>query len=142
MPIIRWDPLREFDRFFHEDWGLVPMLKKSVPFDLPSMDVYQTDDAVVAELQVPAGIKPERVEVVVEDNMLTIRGESEEEKEEKKKDYVRREIRRGSFERSVMLPARVKEDAAQANYENGVLKVTLPKTEEPKGKKVQVNVKK
>lgn len=142
MAIIRWDPFREFDRFFSDDWGLVPMWKGSSQFRLPAIDVYQTDKDVVAELEVPAGIDPERIEISVEDGTLTLRGRSEERREEKDKHYYRKEIHRGEFERSVALPTAVKSGEAEATYEKGILKVTIPRAEESKPRKVEVKIKK
>lgn len=142
MAIIRWDPFKEFDRFFGEDWGLVPMWKGGSQFRSPALDIYQTDKDVVAELEVPAGIDPEKIEILVEDGMLTVRGKSEEEHEEKDKHYHRREIHRGEFERSVMLPTAVKGGEADAAYEKGILKIVIPRAEESKPRKVEVKVRK
>lgn len=142
MALIRFDPFRDFDRFFEDNWGLVPMIRRGGEVRFPAMDVYQTDKDVVVEMEVPAGIDPERVDVSVEGETLTVRGETKEEKEEKEKHYYRKEIRKGSFERSVMLPAAVKGDAAEALYEKGLLKITIPKVKEEKTKRVTVRVRK
>jgi HSP20 family protein len=88
-----------------------------------------------------AGVKPADVEISVEDNILTVKGKTEEEKEEKKKNYWRKEVRKGEFERAVSLPTEVKAEQAKAEFKNGMLKVSLPKTEVKKTKKVQVKVK-
>ena len=145
MPLIRLDPFRELDRFFDGDWGVVPMMRGGLHMmHFPRMDVYQTDNDVVVEIQVPAGIDPEKVDISIEGDTLTARGSVEEERseEDKEKNYFRKEIRKGSFERSVMLPAAVKADLANAVFEKGILKVTIPKAEEEKVKKVEVKVKK
>jgi len=137
---MRWDPFRDFDRFFgDEDWGFVPMVRGAMS-GVP-VDISETEHEVMAEIALPAGIDPQKVDISVEGDVLTVRGSSEAVDEAKQKDYYRREIRRGSFERSVRLPTVVKADQAQAVYENGVLKITLPKTEESKPKKIQVQVK-
>lgn len=127
---------------FDEDWGLVPMMKSGTAMRMPAIDVSQTDKDVVVELEVPAGIDPEKVDISLEGDMLTARGHAEEEHEEKNKNYHRKEIRRGSFERSVILPAKVKADMADAMCEKGILKITIPKVEPEQAKKVQVKIKK
>lgn len=139
MAIIPWEPFRGMERFFEdEDW--LPV----VPFRNikgAEVDVYETDKDVVVEMPL-AGVKPEDVEINVEDNVLTAKGETKEEKEEKKRNYWRKEIRRGAFERVVTLPVEVKADKAAAECENGMLKIVLPKTEVKKVKKVGVKIKK
>jgi len=142
MAIMRWDPFRELDRFFDEDWGLVPMIRGGLRMAAPRIDVYQNENEVVAEVEVPAGIDPEKVHVSVEGDVLTVKGAVDESHEERNKNYYRREIRKGSFERSVMLPTTVKADRAEAVAEKGILKIILPKSEEAKAKTVEVKVKK
>lgn len=104
------------------------------------MDVYETDKEVIAEVNLP-GIDPEKVDVSVKNQVLTVSGRTEEKKEEKEKGYWRREIRKGSFERMVRLPNPVKEDIVEANYEKGVLKIVMPKAEIKKEKTVKIKVK-
>jgi HSP20 family protein len=88
------------------------------------------------------GVKPEDIQVSVTNGVLTIRGEVKEEKEEKEKTYHLRERRYGSFSRSVSLPNDVSADKADADFENGVLTLTLPKAEEAKAKTITVKAKK
>jgi HSP20 family protein len=88
------------------------------------------------------GIDPEKVEVTIEGNYLRVVGRREEEKETKNKQFYSKEIHRGSFERAIRLPAAVNEDAVKAEYKDGVLKVTMPKTEVKKKGRVKVVVKK
>lgn len=142
MSLIRWDPFKDFRPFFEDDWGLVPMVKGDRGFGMPALDVYQTDTDVVAEVGVPAGVDPEKIDISIEGDTLTVRGETEEEHETKEKHYYRKEIRKGAFERSIMLPAAVKTGEAEAHYERGVLKITMPKAEESKVKRVEVKIKK
>lgn len=142
MAIMRWDPFHEFDRMFNEDWGLVPMMRGGHPLKLPALDVSQTEKDVVVELEIPAGVDPEKVDIAIEGEMLTAKGASEATEETKDKNYYRREIRRGSFERSVMLPAPVNADQAEAVYEKGIMKITIPKVAEEKAKRVSVRMKK
>ncbi|TSC68489.1 MAG: HSP20 family protein [Parcubacteria group bacterium Gr01-1014_66] len=106
------------------------------------MDIYQTDKDVVVELEVPAGIDPEKIEVSVEGDTCTARGMIEDTQEEKDKNYYRKEIRRGSFERSVMLPTHVKAEDATAVCEKGVLRVTIPKAVGERAQRIHVQVKK
>lgn len=135
---IEWRPFRELERFFEEDW--IPFVPVRHRFE-PAVDVYETDKEVIVETSL-AGFKPEEIEVEAEDDYVTIKGETKEEKEEKKKNYYRREVRRGNFVRTVALPATVKSAKAKAEFKDGMLKITLPKEAVPKKKKVKVVVKK
>lgn len=141
MALVPENPFRDLDNFFNEDLDVMPM----VPFRgnrLPEVDVYQTDKNVVAEVSL-AGFKPEEIDISVEGNVLNIKGEKEEKKEQGKKgkEYYRKEIRKGSFERAVRLPVEVKGEKAEAEFNEGILKITLPKAEEKKAKKIQVKSK-
>jgi len=128
------------DRFFNEEENAFPIIPfRGVKF--PEVDVYQTEKEVVVEIPL-AGIKPEDVNISVEDDVLNVKGETKEEKEDKKKNYWRREIRRGSFERTVVLPAKVKGKKAVAESKDGMLKITLPKVAVKKAKRIAVKVKK
>lgn len=138
MPIIPWRPFGDLEKFFEEDWFLPTFPSIRIPE--PAMDVYETDKEVVAEVNLP-GIDPEKVEVSVKNQILTVSGKSEEKKEEKGKGYWRREIRKGLFERMVRLPVPVKEDKVEANYEKGILKIVMPKVETKKEKTVKIKIK-
>ena len=138
MAIIPWEPFRDLDKFFaDEDFFPVIPIRRG---DFPAVDVSEDEKNVYVEMPV-AGVKPSDVGIVVENEGLTVKGKTEEEKEEKKKNYWRKEIRKGEFERSVLLPSEVKADQAKAEFKNGMLKVILPKKEVKKSKKVQVKVK-
>ncbi|NTU66596.1 MAG: Hsp20/alpha crystallin family protein [Candidatus Moranbacteria bacterium] len=131
--IMHWSPMREMDRFFDEDaWG--------ADF-VPAINVFQDKDNVIVETSLP-GIDPEKVDISVENDVLTISGSREEKSEIKREDYYRKEIREGSFSRSVILPMAVKASEAKAHAEKGILRITLPKAEEVKPKKISVEVKK
>lgn len=140
MQLIKWEPFKEIDRFFDdrfpEQLGAFPKLG----FDL-AVDVYEEKGNVVAKMSL-SGIKPEEVDVSLEDDMLTISGRREEEKEVDKKDYYSKEIRRGSFSRSVSLPKSVDASKAGARYENGVLVVTMPVIAGAKARAVNIKIKK
>jgi HSP20 family protein len=105
----------------------------------PAMDVRETDEAYIVEADVP-GMKKDDVHIEVADNVLTIKGERKDEKEEKDKNYHRVERLFGSFARSVALPAGIDAGKVSAKFDNGVLTVTLPKPEERKPRRVEVKV--
>ena len=141
--LTRWDPFDEMmsfrnamDRFF--DRPLAPsVFRRDEMFDL-AIDLSESDDAYMVEASIP-GINPDDLDITYTDRVLTIKGETREdtEKEEKGKFHIR-ERRYGSFSRSVTLPTAVKEKDIQANYQDGILKLTLPKSEEAKPKKITV----
>jgi HSP20 family protein len=106
----------------------------------PSIDVAETDEALEVKIDLP-GIKPEDVDVSVTDNRLTIQGERKEEKETKEKTVHCVERRYGSFYRSIALPAGTRADDVSAESDNGVITVTIPKTEQAKAKRVSVKPK-
>ncbi|SRR5581483_5784464 len=91
----------------------------------PSVDLIKEKDRYVLRADVP-GIKPDEIKIEVEGDVLTISGEHKEEKEEKERNYVRRERRYGSFSRSMTLPQGVKPDDIEAATEDGVLEVVIP----------------
>jgi len=103
----------------------------------PNIDVSETDHAVEVRMDLP-GIKPEEIDIQLSNNLLTVSGERKEEKEEKGKTFHRVERRMGSFSRSVLLPCCVQETKVDAKYQNGVLSISLPKTEEAKSHKIKV----
>ncbi|MEK7158387.1 MAG: Hsp20/alpha crystallin family protein [Patescibacteria group bacterium] len=127
-------PFDEFDRFFSN----FPQM--SISGFVPAMDVYQTKDYVIVETSLP-GMKPEDVNVVIENDILTIQGSMEKKTEVDEKDYYRKEIRSGGFHRSVVLSVSVQGDRAEAEYASGVLRVKIPKAEHAKPKSITVNVK-
>jgi HSP20 family protein len=145
--LIRWEPLRELssmrdamDRLF--DDGLRPFGGSFWDTNsAPTMDLYQTEDSVVVKTGLP-GVKPEDIQISVANGVLTIRGEVKEEKEEKERTYHLRERRYGTFSRSISLPSNVSTEKADAEFENGVLTLTLPKAEEAKAKTITVKAKK
>ena len=130
--IIHWSPMRELDRFFDEDMWMRGFA--------PAVDVRQDKDNVIAEFQLPS-IDPSKVAVTIENDVLTVSGSSEENHEVKREDYYRKEISRGEFSRSIILPMKVQGDRADAAYDKGILTITIPKAEEVKPKKIAVKVK-
>ena len=108
---------------------------------MPAVDVYQDKDKVYIETQL-AGIDPEKVDISIENDVLTIKGESEKKSEVEEKNYYRKEIRTGSFYRSVTLPAHVMGEKASAIAEDGVLKISIPKARGVKPKTIKIKTKK
>ena len=102
-----------------------------------AIDMYQTEKDVVVKAPLP-GIKAEDVDISITGDMLSIKGESCEEERVREENYFRKEMRCGSFSRSIQIPVPVREDSAEAVFENGVLVLTLPKMEVVKPKQVQV----
>lgn len=140
MPLIPWKPM--LDPFTDMD-ALLQQFGASTGERgiIPPMDMYQTKDAMVVEMPL-AGIDPEQVEVAVENGSLTIKGSMERKTEVDEKDYYRKEVRSGSVFRRVALPTAVQEGKAQASYENGMLRVTIPKAQLEAPKTVKIQVKK
>jgi len=139
MSIIRWtpflQPFDEMDKFF----GDLPAAIQPTSF-VPSLDIYQTKDNVIVEAPL-AGIKPEDIKITIENDVLTVEGQTEKKSEIDDKNYYRKEVRYGSFHRSIALPVSVDGDKARAEYEDGVLKITVPKQERIKAKSVKVEIK-
>lgn len=137
MKIIRWRPFpMNFDRW-PDDATVGPVFEADT--FTPSLDVYQTKEAVVVETPL-AGVDPNQVNISVENDVLTIEGSMEKKSEVEEKNYIRKEIRTGSFHRAVALPTAVQGEKAEAVFENGMLKVTIPKEERAKPTTVRVQV--
>ena len=144
-----WSPFRELEemeRHFGEVFGrsMLPSILRRLPLEqvawAPAIDVFEKGDKFVVKAEVP-GMKEDDIHVSVEGDMLTIRGEKKTESEIKEEDYYRSEHSYGSFFRSVALPSTIDASKIEAEYENGVLEVTLPKKPEVKPKKVAVKKK-
>jgi len=103
----------------------------------PSMDVAETENDVVVKADVP-GMTADDINVTLAGNVLTISGEKKDERKESKGSYSVVERRYGKFQRSVTLPAGIDSEKAQAEFKNGVLSITIPKTEETRAKKIPV----
>ena len=106
----------------------------------PAVDIIDEKDHIRVRADLP-GMKKEEIEVSVDNDTLTIRGEKREEKEIKEKDYVRSERYYGAFHRSFTLPAGVDPQKVNAGYKDGVLEITLPKREDAKPKQIKVDIK-
>jgi HSP20 family protein len=143
--LIRWEPAREMmtlreamDRLF--DDAFTRPFSLGGNWSVPAVDMYQTDNEIVVKAALP-GIKADEVQINVTGEVLTIKGETRQENESKDKAYHIREQRWGAFERSLILPTDVVADKAKADFENGVLTITLPKAEEVKPKSISIKTK-
>jgi HSP20 family protein len=110
--------------------------RSSMAFAFP-VDITEQDDHYIVKASLP-GIKPEDLDITVQDNLLTIQGEMQAEEEKKEERYHLRERRWGSFARSIALPTGVDANNVQAEYENGILTLTLPKSQEARPKHISV----
>ena len=133
-----WDSFEEMDEMMNRlpAAGNFAQMQKGF---VPALDMYETKDAVMVETPL-AGVKPEDVEVTVEKGVLTVKGQSKKEHEVDDKNYYRKEIRSGSFFRQVALPAAVMEDKVNAEFSDGLLKITCPKATPSMPKKVNIKV--
>ncbi|HET7713430.1 MAG TPA: Hsp20/alpha crystallin family protein [Patescibacteria group bacterium] len=133
-----WSPFQSlFDDFFRMPGVLEDGLTGSVR--AAATDVYETGDDVVVKMAVP-GIKPEDINIQVSGDTLNISGESKDEAEDKGKNYYQRQLRYGRFAQSIVLPAAVQSEKAEATFRNGMLTLTLPKSEEARPKQIKVKV--
>ena len=137
--LARWQPVHEMvalrdamDRLFDEastrPWDMAKGMQGK---GVPSVDMYETENEVIIKAAVP-GIKADDIQINVTGEMLTIRGETKEKSDVKEKAYHIREQSWGTFERRIVLPTLVVSDKAKADFEDGVLTITLPKAEEVK----------
>lgn len=145
MALVRWNPWatlptlqdrinRLFDEVFpategREDTGLFEWR--------PSVDTYEKDDAVVIKAELP-GVKKDDISIDVNNNVLSIRGERKHEEDVREENYYRRERFYGKFQRSFTLPDGVDPDKIEASYKDGVLEVQVPKTEQSKGRRIEI----
>ncbi len=150
MAIVRWEPFRDlmslqdrmnrlFDESFRglarpgeEDWVLGGAWA-------PPVDVYEHEGNIVLKAELP-GVDPKDVDIRLENNVLTLRGERKFGSEVKRDSYHRVERSYGTFSRSFTLPSLVDQQHIKADFKDGVLQVTLPKREEAKPKQIQISV--
>lgn len=148
MALVKYNPLREL-RSMQEQMNR--LLNLSWNHDLagedlkeglwqPAVDIYETEDSIVIKAELP-DVDQKDIEVRIEDNTLTLKGERKHEGEVKKENYHRIERYFGSFQRSFSLPANIHQDNVSASCDRGVLTITLPKKEETKPKQIKVEVK-
>ena len=148
MNLIKWDPFRELDDVssrLNRIFGRLPSRSGSenemlaVADWMPSVDISETDSAYLIKGEIP-GVNKDDVKVTIQDGMLTIQGERKQEKEEKNKKFHRVECSYGSFMRSFRVPDDADESAVKAEFKDGMLNVTLPKSEKAKPKSINVSV--
>jgi len=144
--LIRWEPVgglglrNAMDRLFQDSFVFPRGWTTSAFATEVAMDVYETQDDVVVQAALP-GVKPDQVEITIAGDTLMIRGEMKDEKEVKQAEYISRERRSGSFARCVTLPRGLQNDKAEAEFENGVLTLRVPKSDQVKPKTVKVKAK-
>ena len=146
MTIMRYDPFRDL-RTLQEEVNRLFSTNMSRAYDdegigrgawAPSVDIYENKDHIVLEAELP-GMNQEDFDLSIENNLLTLRGERKFEKTDENDNYHRVERSYGAFTRSFTLPQTVSAEGATAEYNNGVLRVTLPKREETKARRIQVS---
>ena len=145
MSIVRYDPFRDL-RSLQDEVNRLFTTNLSRAFGdegiargawNPSVDIYENKDQIVLEAELP-GMRREDFDLSIENNVITLRGERRFEKKEDSDNYHRVERSYGSFTRSFTLPQTVTAEGAQAEYQNGVLRVTLPKREEVKARRIEI----
>lgn len=149
MNLIKWNPFRELEDVsnrLNTIFGKLPVRAESEQelFGLtdwtPSVDISETDTAYLIKGEIP-GVKKEDIKVTVEDGMITMRGERRQEKEEKDEKFHRVERSYGSFMRSFRLPEDADDSAVKAEFKDGMISVTLPKSGKAKSKPKEIEVK-
>lgn len=148
MNLMKWDPFNELEEMSNRlnrifGRSAMPATTASEMLQMadwtPSADIQETENAFLVKAEIP-GVKKEDVKVTVEGGVLTIRGERKAEKEESGKKFHRIERSYGSFLRSFRMPEGVDDGAAKAEFKDGMLNITLPKSEKAKSKAVNIDV--
>jgi HSP20 family protein len=140
--LVRWDPFSDFRRtvrLFDEGFARPRRFVAGEQQASFPIEVSETEQNFEVKASLP-GIDPEKVEITVQNDVLTIRGEHREETEDTKREYYRRELRYGAFSRSLALPVAVNSEKAAAEFANGILTLHLPKAEANKPKQIKVTV--
>jgi len=146
MTLVRWNPMRDFsvlqnqmNRLFEDAIGtwLGDSNGTATTNWVPLADIYETDNDLIVRAELP-GVDPKKIDVRVENNVLTIRGERPFEQKVEKENYHRMERPYGTFARSFTLPAVIDSDKICAEYRDGILNLTLPKSEKAKPKRIQI----
>ncbi|MCK4968514.1 MAG: Hsp20/alpha crystallin family protein [Candidatus Aenigmarchaeota archaeon] len=140
MALVKWRPSLDldFDHFFDD---LSFPINSQKTFNLiPAIDVYEKKNKVVVEMPL-VGIDPKKVDISIENNILTVKGKTEKKSEVEEKNYYRKEIRSGNFYRSISLPKAVSDSKAIANYQDGVLKIEIPKISVKKSRIKKIPIK-
>jgi len=145
MALIRWEPFREVETLQREMNRLFDSLSPSENSDhkgiafMPAAEMHETPNMIELKLEVP-GLEAKDIDVRVTEQAVAITGERQSQTKTEERGMTRSEFRYGKFQRVVPLPARVQNDKVQADYNNGVLSLSLPKAEDEKNKVVKVNL--
>ena len=147
MTLMRWNPIKdllaiqeEMNKLFDEKLDKFSEGALQERIWEPLVDIYEEEDKFVIKAEVP-DVDKKDIEITIEDNVLTIKGEKKFEREEKKENYLRAERYYGAFRRSFTLPATVDKENVKASLDKGVLTIEIPKKEETKPKKIEIDVK-
>jgi HSP20 family protein len=156
MTLFRWNQLHDMERWPSDSFGVQSEINRVFDnflhgcaradetfqgsYYTPAVDIAEHDNEFIVKMEL-AGVSKEDVKISLESNILTIKGEKKQEKEEENKNFHRLERSYGSFQRSFTLPTTVKSDKIDAVFTDGVLSVTLPRMEESKPKQIEVKVK-
>lgn len=144
--LTRWDPSGDFAAMrnvmaglFDQGFGRFPALRNGEDLGPASltMDVVENGDSFVVRAAVP-GVEPKDVDISVEEDILTIKGEFSTREEKEEENYLRREIRAGAFQRQLRLPPTVDAERAEAKFEHGMLTLTLPKKPEARARSIKI----
>ena len=147
--MMRWDPFQDLRSAQDEMAQMSPMLAHALGLQgqpqgsdratawAPALDISERKDAYLVTVELP-GLKPEDLDITMEDGLLTIQGERQFTSESSEEQYHRVERSSGAFRRSITLPAHVMADEVEASMEDGVLRILVPKAEEAKAKRIQV----
>ena len=145
MNVVKYDPFRdlrglqdEVNRLFSGTFSRSTQDEVLRGAWSPSVDIFENKDQIVLEAELP-GMKPEDVNISIENNILTLQGERRFEKKDESDNFHRVERSYGSFTRSFTLPSTVSSENANAEFENGVLRLTLAKREEAKPRRIEIN---
>ena len=136
-PFARTLGLRQVMDRLLEDAVVMPRGGDGQGWSGPALNVYEDGDELIVEAQLP-GMKPEELDINVEQGVLTISGQTTAEEERKERNYLIREHRTGRFSRSLRLPATYNPDGCQASFEHGVLRLSFPKSESAKPRRIQI----
>jgi len=138
MPIIKWTPL--YEPFLEMEKAMTEINSLRSAFN-PAIDMYEKGNNIIVEVEL-AGINPKNVQINIEDSVLNIEGRGEKHREVDENNYYRKEVRSGSFHRMISLPTSVSTDKTVAKYEEGILRITMPKKEKLANKPISIKVEK
>jgi HSP20 family protein len=148
MTLTKWDPFKDLlslqdrmNRLFDESVRNVKPGDEALSSAIwsPAVDIYETDDEVVVKAELPE-VDQKDIDIQIENNTITLRGERKFNKETKKENFHRIERAYGAFSRSFTLPGTINQEGIRADYKDGILKISMPKREETKPKQIKVAI--